>query len=108
MGPMETSLRTTKVSMMAMWSCGRSRSRAKEAEDASLAGETGRGPWRHADPDLGSLPHSRRRPRDVPDARVREHRDRVRCEPVGRLAPGAMVDGPRAADRDGGPPAARM
>src|SRR5438093_10214381 len=102
---MEPSRPTTRVLVTAMSSSGPSPLRAKEAEDADVEREVGRGPWRRPDPDPRSLPHSRRHPRDVLDARVRQHRDGLRRVSGGRLAPGAAVDYRRATDRDGGPPA---
>src|SRR5207237_8766026 len=96
---MEPSRPTTRVLVTAMSSSGPSPLRAKEAEDADVEREVGRGPWRRTDPDPRSLPRSRRHPRDVFYARVRQHREGRRRESAGRLPPGAVVDGPSGTER---------
>src|SRR5207247_9612559 len=93
---MEPSRPTTRVLVTAMSSSGPSPLRAKEAEDADVEREVGRGPWRRPDPDPRSLPQSRRDPPGVLDARVRQHRDGLRRDAVGRLRPVAFAAGPRA------------
>src|SRR5207244_4639151 len=84
---MEPSRPTTRVLVTAMSSSGPSPLRAKEAEDADVEREVGRGPWRRPDPHPRSLSHSRRHPREVLDSRVRPHRDDIRRWYVCLLTP---------------------
>src|SRR5947208_16247554 len=96
---MEPSRPTTRVLVTAMSSSGPSLLRAKEAVDADVEREVGRGPWRRPHPYARSLPRPRRRPRDVLDARVRTLPDELRREPVGLHAPVAIGLGAGASAR---------
>src|SRR5712691_2213200 len=98
MGPTPIWQRIIWPSMIMMLSCGNSPLPRKVDDGTRMAPDPGCGPRRWTDADPRSVPDSRRDPRDVSHARIREYRDGLRSEPPCGFAPGPLVDDPRAID----------